>query len=215
MGYPPSRVEIAFIIGIVTIFLIIFLSIKIENAQESRRRTKELQNISKTAKPKRNGFIGEYPLNCFEVWAISPGNEEDPPGLYRIDINERPGFGIEILNRPAPNEFRESLRRAEKYFYAQYKHLVGDEDPRNHEFKIYLRRFDFSKSGAKLGIAALIALCISLLKKNIRDGLIIVGELKIDGSTELIHNATSIIELAIEKKSWHFVDALQLPQTTH
>jgi ATP-dependent Lon protease len=41
---------------------------------------------------------------------------------------------------------------AEQNLYARSTQLVGDKDPRHHEFTIQLRAFDASKSGAKLGV---------------------------------------------------------------
>jgi ATP-dependent Lon protease len=77
--------------------------------------------------------------------------------------------------------------------------LVGDKDPRNHEFSIQLRAFDSSKSGAKLGVASLIAMATAILKKNTRGGLVVVGEINLGGSIEPVHNAVSIAEIAVEK----------------
>ncbi len=53
---------------------------------------------------------------------------------------------------------------------------MGDKDPRQHEFSVQIRSFDAAKSGAKLGVAALIALCSALLKKSVKGGIIIVGD---------------------------------------
>ena len=77
--------------------------------------------------------------------------------------------------------------------------LVGDKDPRQHEFTVQLRAFDASKTGAKLGIASLVALCTALLKKSVRGGLIIAGEINLGGSIEPIHNPVSLAEIAVEK----------------
>ncbi len=119
--------------------------------------------------------------------------------MYRIEVNEGPGSGLKILNKPVPAPFRESIGFAEQNLYAQSIQLVGDKDPRHHEFSMQLRAFDASKSGSKIGVSALIALCTSLLKKSIRGGLIIVGELNLGGSIEPIHNAVTIAEIAVEK----------------
>lgn len=88
---------------------------------------------------------------------------------------------------------------AEQNLYARAKQLVGDKDPRHHEFTVQLRAFDAAKSGAHLGVAALVALCTSMLKKSIRGGLIIVGELNLGGSIEPIHNPVTLAEIAVEK----------------
>ncbi len=143
--------------------------------------------------------IGEDPLEPGQVWTISPGSGEEHPGLYRIEVNEGPGSGVRILNKPAPTAFKESVGYAEQNLYARTQQLVGDREPREHEFSVQLRAFDASKSGAKLGVPTLMALCSALLKKSIRGGLIIVGEINLGGSIEPVHNAVSLAEIAVEK----------------
>ncbi len=143
--------------------------------------------------------IGTDPLEPGQIWSISPGGMGEHPGLYRIEVNEGPGSGVKILNKPVPPAFKESMGFAEQNLYARAPQLIGDKNPRHHEFSIQLRAFDAAKSGAKLGVAALIALCTSLLKKSVRGGLIIVGEINLGGSIEPIHNAVTIAEIAAEK----------------
>ena len=143
--------------------------------------------------------IGGDPLEPGQVWTICPGTMDEHPGLYRIEVNEGPGTGVKILNKPVPPAFKESIGFAEQNLYARALQLVGDKDPRHHEFTVQLRAFDASKSGAKLGVAALISLCTALLKKSVRGGLIIAGEINLGGSLEPIHNTVSIAEIAVEK----------------
>jgi ATP-dependent Lon protease len=191
-------------------------------AMEARRRVKEQQKRIGAAEFRNTHFsyvmgadgvekfvstpelqsensIGSDPLEPGQVWTISPGGEEDHPGLYRIEINEGPGSGVKILNKPVPPAFKESMGYAEQNLYSRSMQLVGDKDPRHHEFTAQLRAFDASKSGAKLGMASLIALCTVLLKKSVRGGLIIVGEINLGGSIEPIHNPVTIAEIAVEK----------------
>mgnify|MGYP002511097376 FL=1 len=145
--------------------------------------------------------IGEDPLEPGQIWTISEGGSDidDNAGLYRIEVNNGPGSGVKILNNPAPSAFKESLRYAEQNLYARASSLVGDRDPRAHEFSVQLRAFDAAKKGSKLGVASLIAMCSALLKKPIKGGLIVVGEINLGGSIESINNAVNIAELAVEK----------------
>ena len=191
-------------------------------AMEARRRVKEQQKRIGSAEFRNTHFsyvmgtdgvekfvstpelqsensIGADPLEPGQVWTISPGGGEEHPGLYRIEINEGPGSGVKILNKPVPPAFKESMGYAEQNLYARAMQLVGDKDPRHHEFTAQLRAFDASKSGAKLGMASLIALCTALLKKSVRGGLIIVGEINLGGSIEPIHNPVTIAKIAVEK----------------
>ena len=191
-------------------------------AMEARRRVKEQQKRIGAAEFRNTHFsyvmgtdgvekfvstpelhsensIGGDPLEPGQVWTVSPGGIDEHPGLYRIEINEGPGSGVKILNKPVPPAFRESMGYAEQNLYARSMQLVGDKDPRHHEFTAQLRAFDASKSGAKLGMASLVSLSTALLKKSVRGGLIIVGEINLGGSIEPVHNPVTIAEIAVEK----------------
>jgi ATP-dependent Lon protease len=158
-----------------------------------------VEKFVSTPELQSDNSIGGDPLEPGQVWTISPGGGEENSGLYRIEVNEGPGSGLKVLNKPIPPAFRESIGFAEQNLYARSLQLVGDKDPRQHEFTVQLRAFDAARSGAKLGVASLVALCTSLLKRSVRGGLIIVGEINLGGSIEPVHNAVTIAEIAVEK----------------
>lgn len=147
----------------------------------------------------REDSIGSDPLPPGQVWVISPGGAEENPGLYRVDVTEGPGGGVKILNHPAPPPFKESVRCAEQNLYTRAKELVGDRDPRQHEFSVQLRAFDAAKSGSAVGVGVLLGLCSSLLQKSLQGGLVVVGGLNLGGSIEPIFNPVTVAEIAIEK----------------
>lgn len=170
-----------------------------------------IEKFVATPELRADNEIGDDPLEPGQVWTISEGGADidDNAGLYRIEVNEGPGSGVRILNNPAPAAFKESLRYAEQNLYSRASQLIGDRDPRAHEFAVQLRAFDAAKKGSKLGIAALIAMCSSLLKKSVKGGLIVVGEINLGGSIEPINSAVNIAELAVEKGA----SALLMPVT--
>ena len=144
--------------------------------------------------------IGEDPLPPGQIWSLNiGGGQEETTGLYKIEINSGPGSGVKILNKPAPPAFQESVRYADQNLYSKSKELIGDRDPRLHEFSVQLRAFDASKSGSGMGMAVLIGLCSSILEKNIKGGLVIVGQLNLGGSLDNVYNAVNLAELAVEK----------------
>ena len=145
--------------------------------------------------------IESDPLPPGQVWAASMGSPEAGAGLYRLEVTSGPGGGVKILNQPPAAAFRESVKVGEQNLYTRAKDLVGDRDPREHEFSIQMRAMDADKTGSGLGLPVLVALCGSLLGKNTRGGTIIVGALNLGGSIELIPNAISIAELAIDKQA--------------
>jgi len=191
-------------------------------ALEYRRRVKEQQKRIGSAEFRNTHFsyrIGEDGVETFistpelhsentitedpqppgQVWSINIGGLDDNAGLYKIEVNTNPGSGIKILNRPVPSQFQESVRYAEQNLYSKSKLLIGDRDPRSHEFSIQLRSFDTSKTGNGIGMAVLISLCSALLERSIKGGLVIVGQLNLGGSIDNIYNAVNLVELAVEK----------------
>jgi len=106
---------------------------------------------------------------------------------------------MKILNAPIPPGFKESVRYGEQNLYVRSRELVGDRDPRTHEFSIQMRALDADTSGGGLGLPILIALCTSLIERSIKGGLVLVGALNLGGSVELLPNPVSVAELGIEK----------------
>jgi ATP-dependent Lon protease len=193
-------------------------------ALESRRRVKEQQKRVFKAEFRNTHFsysmgpdgveqfvstpelhsdeaIDSDPLPPGQVWAVSPGSPEAGAGLYRIEVTSGPGGGVKILNQPTPPPFRESVKVGEQNLYTQARSLVGDRDPREHEFSIQARAMDADKSGGGLGLPVLVALCGSLLGRNTRGGTIVVGSLNLGGSVEMLPNAVAIAELAVDKQA--------------
>lgn len=191
-------------------------------ALESRRRVKEqqkrllktefrnthlsyflgtdgIEQFVATPEMHNDDAIDGDPLPPGQVWAISTGSIDAPPSLYRIEATSGPGSGVRILNAPVSPTFRESVRYGEQNLYTRARELVGSRDPRAHEFSVQLRAMDNDRSGAGLGLPVLAALCGSLLEKSTKGGLILVGALNLGGSVEMIPNAVSIAELAVEK----------------
>ena len=143
--------------------------------------------------------IDPDPLPPGQVWGIGPGGPETGPSLYRIEVTAGKGSGVRILNTPIPPAFRENVRYAEQNLYTRAKELVGDRDPRAHEFSVQLRAMDNDRTGADLGLPMLMALCSGLLETSIKGGLISVGALNLGGSVEPLANAVGIVEVAAGK----------------
>jgi ATP-dependent Lon protease len=144
-------------------------------------------------------LVEAYEKVVKEPWSSALSGQEETTGLYKIEINNGPGSGVKILNKPAPPQFQESVRYAEQNLYSKSKELIGDRDPRFHEFSVQLRAFDASKSGNGVGMAVLIGLCSAILEKNTKGGLLIIGQLNLGGSLDMVYNAVNLAELAVEK----------------
>ena len=82
----------------------------------------------------------------------NPGGMDEHPGLFRIGANAGPGSGVKILNKPVPPAFKESLGHAEQNLYAQTLNLVGDKDPRHHEFAVQSLNLGSNKAFSRISM---------------------------------------------------------------
>ncbi len=161
--------------------------------------TDGIEQFVSTPELHNENSIGGDPLPTGQVWALSPGSSDENPGLFRIEVTEGPGSGLKVLNQSPPGPLKESVRCAEQNLYARARELVGDRDPRAHEFTLQFRAFDACKSAAATGVPILLALSSALLGRSLEGGLVVVGGLNLGGSIEPIYNAVSIVELAADK----------------
>lgn len=176
-------------------------SAEFRNTQFSYRIGEDgIETFVMTPEVHSENTVGEDPLHPGQVWTLnSSGGQDDSTGLYKVEVNSGPGSGVKILNKPAPPAFQESVRYAEQNLYSRAANLIGDRDPRGHEFSIQLRSFDASKTGSGMGVSVLVAMCSSLIEKGIKGGLVIIGQLNLGGSIDDVYNAVNMAELAIEK----------------
>jgi ATP-dependent Lon protease len=118
-----------------------------------------------------------------------------------VILCRRARFGPSAQEHQQPPAFRESVKVGEQNLYARGKELIGDRDPRSHEYSLQLRPFDADKSGAGVGLPVLIAMIGGLLERNTRGSTIVVGPLNLGGSLEMLQNPVSIVELAVDKQA--------------
>lgn len=191
-------------------------------ALESRRRVKEQQKRIGSAEFRATQFsyamgldgvekfvatpelqsedsIGGDPLPPGQVWALGAGGGDEGVGLYRVEVGEGPGGGVRILNQSPPAPFRESVRVAEQNLYARASELVGDRNPRGHEFVVQLRAYDTAKGAAQTGVPVLLALASALLGKPLRGGMAVAGGLSLGGSLDVVHDPVDLVEHALSK----------------
>lgn len=131
---------------------------------------------------RNDAAIDADPLPPGQVWGAGAGAEEAGIGLYRIEAAAGPGGEVEILNRPAPPTFRESVRIGERNFYADARRPVGGRGPRTTGFAVRLRPMDGARSGEGLGMPVLAALCGAMLGRHARGGAVVPGALNLGGS---------------------------------
>jgi ATP-dependent Lon protease len=126
--------------------------------------TDGVEKFVSTPELQSDNSIGGDPLEPGQVWTISPGGVDENSGLYRIEVNEGPGSGVKVLNKPIPQASARALVLPSRICTPDLFNWSATRILRQHEFTVQLRAFDAAKSGAKLGVASLVALCTSLLE---------------------------------------------------
>ena len=158
---------------------------------------------------RQNLFQGRVHLGGALSGRDTTGVQKTASGLIKL-VSPNPDIPVpdEVLEwalrialecRRRVKEQQKRIGSAEQNLYVRSRELVGDRDPRQHEFSIQLRAFDSAKSGAGVGVGVLLALCSSLLQKSVKGGFAITGGLNLGGSIETIFNPVAVVEIAIEK----------------
>ena len=80
--------------------------------------------------------------------------------------------------------------------YARAQQLVGDRDPRSHEFSVQLRALMRRSQVPRPELRRSRCPVQCLVEKSVRGGLVVVGEVTLGGTIEPIHNAVTLAEIA-------------------
>jgi hypothetical protein len=71
---------------------------------------------------------------------------------------------------PAPGKGTTKADRSAEFRNTQFSYTLG-------KFSVQLRAYDASKAGQSLGMAALLAMCGTLIDRSLRGGMVVVGGL--------------------------------------
>jgi len=117
-----------------------------------------------------------------------------------VNNHRRPGQRREHPEPPAPPPFLRKVSRLRRAnLYVRPKELVGDRDPREHEFSVQLRAFDSARSGFCRRASAFFSLSAHRCsQKSIKGGLRCHRSLNL-GVTSRRSSPVAVVEIAIER----------------
>jgi DNA-binding MarR family transcriptional regulator len=136
---------------------------------------------------------GETPAEAAS--AIGPAGTTT---VSRIEAAETRGHGVRLVNEGPPAALRAGIKAAKDFLYLHAADLVGARNPRSHELIVEVHPLDGRKIGGSFGVGLLLALCSALLKKQLRGGLVIVGELAGD-AVKLVQQPAEFVEAAVRE----------------
>jgi MarR family transcriptional regulator, organic hydroperoxide resistance regulator len=155
------------------------------------------------ATPRRRESLGRLPAG--QVWAVSAGNSPAAPALARIEVTQGNGSGIRLAGDSSVG-LREGMKSAKGYLREHARALLGEQGIKGKELTARVHPLNGSGVDASFGLGLLLALCSSVLKKPLRTGMLVAGEVCAAG-VDLIKRPTDFIEAAAN----HGARAVLLP----
>ena len=152
--------------------------------------------------------IGGDPLPPGQVWAISPGGQDEDPGC--IGSRSRGARRRSQDPEPAGTSARSARasRSANRTSTRARRSSSATAIRASTSSRFRCVRWTPTRAGRDSGRRCPVALCGSLLGRNTRGGTVVVGALNLGGSIETIPNAVTIAEARHRQASADVADAV-------
>jgi DNA-binding MarR family transcriptional regulator len=174
------------------------------NNEELEQLVQVLQKISSNLRRLPIEVPGEVPterrvgtarLPAGQAWAAGANGPAGIATVVRIEVAESRGQGIRLVNESPSAALRGGIKAAKDYLYLHATDLVGARNPKNHELAVEVHTLNGGKADGAYGVGLLLACCSALLKKQLRGGLVVVGEVSGD-AIKPIKQPTDLVESA-------------------
>jgi MarR family transcriptional regulator, organic hydroperoxide resistance regulator len=143
--------------------------------------------------------VGSNRLAAGHAWAAAASGPAGNATVALIEVAESRGQGIRLVAESPTAALRAGVKATRDYLYAHAADLVGARNPKSHEFVVEVRPLDGNKADGPYSAGLLLACCSALLKKQLRGGLIILGELAADDSIKPVKQPIEFIEIAVRE----------------
>jgi MarR family transcriptional regulator, organic hydroperoxide resistance regulator len=121
--------------------------------------------------------VGPARLPAGHAWAASASGPAGSATLARIEVADSRGQGVRIGGDSPSAALRTGVKAAKDYLYGHAADLLDAHNPRSHELVVSIHSLDGRKAEGSYSMGLLLACCSALLKRQLRGGLVIVGEL--------------------------------------
>lgn len=142
--------------------------------------------------------VGVSPLPAGQVWAAGVVGSAGTTAVSRIEVTQTRSRGIRLDNKKPSTTLRADVIIAKNYLYLHAEDLIGEHNPKSCGLCIEVHPLSGKAASRSFGVALLLALCSSLLKKPLRSGMVIVGDLASDG-VKLLAQPTEFVDTAIRE----------------
>lgn len=139
-------------------------------------------------------------LPAGQAWSASASGPAGSPVVSLLAVEGSRGQGIRLSSESPSVSLRAGIKAAKDYLYAHAVDLVGACNPRAHKLVIDVRPLGADKPDGSYGMGLLLACCSALLKRPLRGGLVIAGELA-GNAIKAIKQPAEFVEAAFRRNA--------------
>ena len=143
-------------------------------------------------------IIAPGPVAPGSVYSIGRDSETGKLALFLLQVQISAGSGRIIPLGNLSKTMKEAIKTAEAYLKANIKGLGITRDFKSYDFSIQAINLSQAKEGAETAVAFFIALVSALLERAVREQLVVLGEMSVQGLLLKVANLTERLQLALE-----------------
>ncbi len=143
------------------------------------------------------GLISPDPLPPGTVYTAALTDGEKV-ALHRIEVTRMPGTGRLTVTGTHDRAMKESIVTAFHYIKAHKRQLGLERDINSYDFHVQVVDLMSQKEGSEAGVAFFVALFSLLKNKPVLPGLVVLGEMTIQGNILPIRSLTEPLQMAME-----------------
>ncbi len=132
------------------------------------------------------------------VYTIGRDIDTGKLALFLLQTQISAGSGRIIPLGNLSKTMKEGIKTAEAYLKANVKHLGITRDTSSYDYSIQAINLHQAKEGAETAVAFFISLVSSLLERPVREQLVVLGEMSVQGLLLKVSNLTERLQLAME-----------------
>ena len=143
------------------------------------------------------GLISGDPLPPGTVYTAALTDGEKV-ALHRIEVSKIPGTGKLYVTGTHDRAMKESILTAFHYLTANKRTLNIERDIASYDLHVQVVDLMREKEGSEVGVAAFVAMYSLLMEKSVQPGMVVLGEMTIQGNIRPVRSLLEPLQIAME-----------------
>lgn len=143
-------------------------------------------------------LIEPGPMAPGSIYTIGRDVSTGKLALFRLEVQMTSGSGRIIPLGNLSSTMKEAIKTADAYLKAHVKDLGITKDVKSYDYSIQAVNLSQAKEGAETAVAFYIGLVSALIEKPLREQLVVLGEMSVQGLLMKVGNLTERLQLALE-----------------